>query len=130
MITTLSGLLAQEVFRPSLYSSIAVAKGATVRYNVRLSESDDRAVYEIALPGYERSNIEVRYSNNRLTVSSKSETPSRSSDYAVRMFDQAAFSLSWSVSDSEVSKATFVNGVLKVFMSRSVNEASDLVAIE
>ncbi len=112
-----------------MFSSIAVSKGATVRYNV-LNENDESAVYEIALPGYDRNNIEVRYSNNRLTVSSRSKQSGRVSGYVVKTFDQADFSVSWAVSDSEVSKATFIDGVLKVFMSRSVNNQSDLVAIE
>jgi HSP20 family molecular chaperone IbpA len=129
MVTTLSHLLAQEVLRPAMFSSIAVSKGATVRYNV-LNENDESAVYEIALPGYDRNNIEVRYSNNRLTVSSRSKQSGRVSGYVVKTFDQADFSVSWAVSDSEVSKATFIDGVLKVFMSRSVNNQSDLVAIE
>lgn len=112
-----------------MFSSIAVSKGATVRYNV-LNENDESAVYEIALPGYDRDSIEVRYANNRLTVSGRSKGSDRVSDYSVKMFDQADFYLSWPVSDSKVTKATLIDGVLKVFMSRSVNNQSDLVAIE
>lgn len=134
MMTAVSRLLADEslfqtLTRPALFSTIPVTKGTTsVRYNVRVDEADNSAVYEVALPGYAKSDIEVRYSANRLTVSS-SKTDTDSTGYVVHMFGKRPFSLSWSVSDAKVDKAEMVDGVLRITMLRNVNDPSDLVPV-
>ena len=70
MLTTLSRILSDD-FRPALFSTIPVIKGPnSIRYNVLVDEANNSAVYEVALPGYGKSDVEVRYSANRLTVSS------------------------------------------------------------
>ena len=133
----MSRLLADDTImkafaRPSLFSTIPVTNGySLIRYNVRIDESDNSAVYEIALPGYTKSDLEVRYSGNRLTVSStRSDSVDESdSGYVVHMVYKRPFSLSWSVYDSSVSSATMQDGILKVVMSRNVNDTSDLVPI-
>ena len=120
---------ASRILYPSMFSSIPVTKSTrSVRYNVRINESDNSAIYEIALPGYTKSEVEVRYSSNRLTVSSSSyeETPA---DYVVQTFDKRPFSLSWSVSGSKVASATMKDGVLRVVMSQSTDDPSDLVPV-
>lgn len=115
--------------RPSLFSTIPVTKGySSIRYNVIIDESDSSAVYEIALPGYTKSDLEVRYSGNRLIVSSTRSDESESG-YVVHMVFRKPFSLSWSVYDSSVLSATMENGILRVVMSRNVNDTSDLVPI-
>ena len=134
MMTAVSRLLADEslfqtLTRPALFSTIPVTKGTTsVRYNVRVDEADNSAVYEVALPGYAKSDIEVRYSANRLTVSS-SKTDTDSTGYVVHMFGKRPFSLSWAVSDAKVSEATMSDGVLRIVVSRTVNDSSDLVPV-
>lgn len=130
MMTTVARLLSDEaLFRPALFSTVPVTKGfSSIRHNVRLDESDASAVYEVALPGYAKSDIEVRYSANRLTVSS-SKTDTDASGYIVHMFGKRPFSLSWAVSDAKVSAATMSDGVLRVVMSRNVNDPSDLIQV-
>jgi HSP20 family molecular chaperone IbpA len=134
MMTAVSRLLTDEslfqaLTRPAMFSSIPVIKGpSSTRYNVRVDESDASAVYEVALPGYAKSDIEVRYSANRLTVSS-SKTDTDASGYIVHMFGKRPFSLSWAVSDARVDKAEMVDGVLRIVVSRTVNDSSDLVPV-
>ncbi len=134
MMTAVSRLLTDEsllqaLTRPAMFSSIPVIKGpSSIRYNVRIDESDNSAVYEIALPGYAKSDIEVRYSANRLTVSS-SKTDTGASGYIVHMFGKRPFSLSWAVSEAKVDKAEMADGVLRVTMLRNVNDSSDLVPV-
>jgi HSP20 family molecular chaperone IbpA len=133
MLTTLSRILSDD-FRPALFSTIPVTKGPnSIRYNVLVDEANNSAVYEVALPGYGKSDVEVRYSANRLTVSSnKSDIDPYSSEsrgYVVHMFGKRPFSFSWSVSDSKVSSATMSDGVLRVVMSRDVNDSTDLIPV-
>jgi len=129
MLTTISTLDALRSLRPAMFSSIPVTRGTySPHYNVRVDESDNSAVYEISLPGYDKADIDVRYGNNRLTVSSTVDTDS--SGYVVRMFGRRPFQLSWSVSDAQVAKATMSDGVLTVTMLRNVNETVDRVVIE
>jgi HSP20 family molecular chaperone IbpA len=134
MMTAVSRLLSDEslfqtLTRPALFSTIPVTRGpGSIRYNVRVDEADNSAVYEIALPGYVKSDIEVRYSANRLTISS-SKADTDSSGYIVHMFGKRPFSLSWAVSEARVDKAEMVDGVLRVTMLRNVNDSSDLVPV-
>jgi HSP20 family molecular chaperone IbpA len=134
MVTSVFRLLADEslfqsLTRPAMFSSIPAIKGpSSIRYNVLVDESDNRAVYEVALPGYTKGDVEVRYSANRLTVSS-GKTDSDASGYVVHMLGKRPFSLSWAVSDAKVSEATMSDGVLRVVVLQNVNEPSDLVPV-
>lgn len=131
MLTTLSRILSED-FRPALFSTIPVTKGtSSIRYNVLVDEADNSAVYEVALPGYSKSDVQVRYDANRLTVSSdKSDlgTP-ETQGYVVQMFGKRHFSFSWTVSDAKVSSATMSEGVLRIVMLRNVDKPSDLVPV-
>lgn len=131
MITTLSRILSED-FRPALFSTIPVTRGQNpIEYNVLIDEADNSAVYEVALPGYSKSDVEVRYSSNRLTVSSdKSDlgTP-ETQGYVVQMFGKRPFSVSWSISEAKVSSATMSEGVLRIVMLRNVDNPSDLVPV-
>lgn len=131
MLTTLSRILSED-FRPALFSTIPVTKGtSSIGYNVLVDEADNSAVYEVALPGYSKSDVEVRYSSNRLTVSSdKSDlgTP-ETQGYVVQMFGKRPFSVSWSISEAKVSSATMSEGVLRIVMLRNVDNPSDLVPV-
>ena len=133
MLTTLSRILSEEsLLRPALFSTIPVIKGpSSIRYNVRVDEADNSAVYEIALPGYGKSDIEVRYSANRLTVSSDKSNGdgSESQGYVIQMFGKRPFSFSWSISEAKVSSATMSDGVLRIVMSRDVNNPADLIPV-
>lgn len=134
MLTTISTLDALRSLRPAMFSSIPVTKGTySPRYNVRVDESDNSAVYEVSLPGYAKGDIDVRYGDNRLTVSSTVNdlVDTDSSGYVVRMFGRRPFQLSWAVSNAQVlGPATMADGVLTITMLRNVNEAADRVVIE
>jgi HSP20 family molecular chaperone IbpA len=132
MLTTISTLDALRSIRPAMFSSIPATKGSYPHYNVRVDEANNSAVYEVSLPGYAKADIEVRYGNNRLTVSSTVNDliDTDSSGYVVRMFGRRPFQLSWSVSDAQVAKATMADGILTITMLRNVNETADRVVIE
>jgi len=104
-----------------------LAKGSRIPlYNVRVD--GDTAVYSIALPGYEKSDIQVRCTENLLIVSSNAQG-TYDSKHIVTTFTVSPFSVSWQIRGAKVSSATMSNGVLEVVMQRSVSEDGDLVAI-
>lgn len=123
--------LLEDLLRPAMFSTIpAPVSGSRVpQYNVRVEKDDKRAVYEVALPGYEKSDVQVRYSKNRLTVSS-SFSDDNASDYIVRSFRRSPFQISWAVSEAKVASATMSKGILKIVMERDVETPDDLVAID
>lgn len=123
--------LLEDLLRPAMFSTIpAPSSGSRVpQYNVRVEKDDKRAVYEVALPGYEKSDVQVRYSKNRLSVSS-SVSDDNASDYIIRSFRRAPFHISWAVSEAKVASATMSKGVLKIVMEKDVETPDDLVAID
>lgn len=126
MLTTVSML--NDLLESTRYSSTpSVVKGSySPRYNVRME--GDTATFEIALPGYDKSEIEVRCTDRLLTVSSNANRSY--SGYVVAGNRVGPFSLSWVNRGATVSKATFANGVLEIVMQSNVSENGDLVAID
>ena len=128
MRTTLSSSnILSELLNEIRYNSMPLAKGSRVPlYNVRVD--GDTAVYSIALPGYEKSDIKVRCTENLLTVSSNAQG-TYDSKHIVTFFTVSPFSISWQIRGAKVSDATMSNGVLEIFMQRNVSEDGDLVQI-
>ncbi len=123
MQTTILSELLNEI----RYNAMPLAKGSRIPlYNVRVD--GDTAVYSIALPGYEKSDIQVRCTENRLIVSSDAQGTYDSS-HIVTSFAVSPFSVSWQIRGATVSRATMSNGVLEIVIQRSVSETGDLVPI-
>jgi len=126
MQTTLYSL--SDLLKEIKYNSVPLAQGSSVPpYNVRIE--GDTAVYRLALPGYKKSDIQIRCTDNRLTVSSQAQESYDSKDI-VTSFRVSPFSVSWAIRGSTVSKATMSDGVLEIVMRRNVSEAGDLVPID
>lgn len=128
MRTTLSSSnILSELLNEIRYNAMPLAKGSRIPlYNVRVD--GDTAVYSIALPGYEKSDIQVRCTENLLIVSSNAQV-TYDSKHIVTTFTVSPFSVSWQIKGAKVSSATMSNGVLEVVMQRSVSEPGDLVPI-
>lgn len=126
MLTTVS---ISDLLDSVRYTSHPTSQQGTYapRYNVRID--DEIALYEIALPGYEKSEIEVRHSDDRLTVSSTAKRTYDSS-YVVASSKVTPFSLYWPVKNAKVASAKLENGMLRIVMQRSVSGNGDLVAID
>lgn len=98
------------------YSSVPAIRGTWIpRYNFKYDPETRSAQYEIALPGYDRSDIEVQCTGKTLTVSSKADPDY--SDYHTVSAAVRPFRLSWAIDrESRVSKASFNNGLLVILM--------------
>lgn len=94
-------------------TSPVVSGGWSPRFN--LSVRDRQARYEIALPGFEKSQIEVRCESGVLSVASTADLPYP--DYLVVGAPVKPFSMQWRVPDrAVVREATFSNGLLAILM--------------
>jgi len=129
MLTTVPRSVISELLDSVRYASLPTSQQGTYapRYNVRIDS--DTALYEIALPGYEKSEIEIRHTDDRLTVSSAAKRTYDSS-YVVASSQITPFSLSWPVKNAKVASAKLENGMLRIVMQRSVSGDGDLVAID
>lgn len=133
----LSPLLLEDALRtirstgkPS-FSVIPVSRGSHVpRYNVMIDEAANTATYSIALPGYVKSDLEIRYDGSDMLSVSSTVYDKDTSGYVVRMFSRRPFHLSWNVGDVTVSSATMSDGVLQVTLLRNANSSGDLVPID
>lgn len=129
MLTTVSRSVISDLLDSVRYASLPTSQQGNYapRYNVRIDA--DTALYEIALPGYEKSEIEVRHTDDRLTVSSDAKRVYDTS-YVVASSQVTPFSLSWPVKNAKVASAKLENGMLRIVMQRSVSENGDLVSID
>jgi HSP20 family molecular chaperone IbpA len=112
MLTTSSPALAILRALDNMSSTPVVRGGEFVpRHNAKTS--DGKIVYEIALPGFTRSDIKVEMSGTSLSVSS--DTSREYSDYVVAQSRVRPFSVSFPTpSGSEVESATLRDGMLIV----------------
>ena len=109
------------------FCSVADQTGAPIRYNSKIEP--DSAVYELALPGYDKSEVEVRLGSSHLEVSSKS-TSTRDSSWQVIGAPKTPFTVRFYVgSGATVSSACMVNGLLTISLTRSPSADSVSVPV-
>lgn len=117
---TIEQALRSIIHSPSL--STPTVLGAWIpRYNAAIDSVKRTATYEIGLPGYEKSDIEIRCDSGLLTVSSRSKR--QYEGYVTVSAPVRPFSMSWDVEPgSKVSKATFTNGLLVILIEQGASQ--------
>ena len=100
-----------------------------------MSETDDAYMLSVDLPGISRDDVEVSYSDNRLTVSGqrKEETKEEEEDFIrqeryVGKFSRT-FTLPTEVKEDQI-KASFKDGVLTVNVPKSEVKKPKQISIE
>jgi HSP20 family protein len=87
--------------------------------SANIKEKDDRFEIELAIPGFDKSDVKIELNDGLLTISSekKDEKEEKDGHYSRREFQYSAFSRSFrlpeNVKDEDI-KAQFKNGVLLV----------------
>lgn len=108
-----------------MLSTTPVLRGGSwiPRYNARVV-SGTHIVYEIALPGFDKSEVSVSMSgSNSLVVSSDVQRPPHG-DYIVHGVRVSPFSMSFPVpSGSEVESAKLTNGILTVTIAQQSTQS-------
>lgn len=98
-------------------------------YNVR-KLSDSSYVIELAVAGFESSDIEVTLDNNKLIIKGALESGD-DSEYLYRGIGMRPFTRVFAVEDTiEVQGAGIVNGMLKIFLDKIVPEEKSAKKIQ
>ena len=91
-------------------------------YNIRKVD-DYNYVIELALAGFSEDDIEVEVADGTLSVRSKEDKDTDTTQYVHRGIAQRSFSRSWTLSDDMVVKgAEFQNGLLNISLEKVVPE--------
>ena len=91
-------------------------------YNIRKVD-DYNYVIEIALAGFSENDIEVEVADGTLTVRSKEDKNTDTTQYVHRGIAQRSFSRSWTLCDDMIVKgAEFNNGLLNISLEKVVPE--------
>ncbi|MDP7367543.1 MAG: Hsp20 family protein [Candidatus Pacebacteria bacterium] len=91
-------------------------------YNIR-KENDYSYVIEVALAGFSETDIEVEVKDGIITVRSKEDKGTDTTQYVHRGIARRSFSKSWTLSDDIVIKgAEFNNGLLNISLEKVVPE--------
>ncbi len=83
-------------------------------------ESEDRFTIELALPGYEKKEVDIKVDKNTLIVASNREVE-EGQKFQLREFNYGAFSKKYTLPESvdkEKIKATFSKGLLTVSLPK------------
>jgi len=87
-------------------------------YNIKKVD-DEHYTIEMAVAGFGKSNLDIEFKENELTITGKHE--SDESDYIYHGIANRAFTKKFTIADSVVVKdAALVNGILKVALERIV----------
>lgn len=93
--------------------------------SVNISEREDQYLIELAAPGLAKEDFELKVEKDLLTVSSKKEVSSESSEnnFTRREFNFTSFSRSFHLPeevDNNNIKATYSDGILKIELPKNV----------
>jgi len=84
-------------------------------------EFDDRFQLSIAIPGYAKEDVEITIEDDRLSIKSKKEQSTKSTNYRLREWNYDEFEKHFKLADTiDQSKveATFAQGVLEITLRK------------
>lgn len=95
-------------------------------------QTDDYYILEMDVPGFEKKDINIDFSNGNLTVTAKKESIIDDKDYLRRERFYGEVKRSYYVGevDQSLIKASFENGILKLVFPRNKSEANSKTAID
>ncbi len=89
---------------------------------VNIKEDDEGFIVEVAVPGFNKSDINVELENDVLTISSEKESEANGEDYKRREFQYNSFKRTFSLPDNIVNGekvvANYNNGVLSITLPK------------
>ena len=114
--------LMDEFFNNSL-SSFVDNNFVTTSPSINIMEEKDRFIVEVASPGLNKSDFEIKIDNNHLIISAKKEskTEEEKENYSRREFNYTSFSRSFYLPetvDSEKIDAKYKDGILIITLNK------------
>lgn len=92
-------------------------------YNLIKSKDGDNYKIQIALAGFDKSDVDVEVKENTLTVKSKKDAVETDEEHLYKGISTRAFERSWTLADDmKVHGAKFENGLLEISLERIIPE--------
>lgn len=92
-------------------------------YNLIKSKDGDNYKIQIALAGFDKSDVDVEMKENTLTVKSKKDTVESDEEFLYKGISTRSFERSWTLADDmKVHGAKFENGLLEISLERIIPE--------
>ena len=92
-------------------------------YNLIKSKDGDNYKIQIALAGFDKSDVDVEVKENTLTVKSKKDTVESDEEFLYKGISTRSFERSWTLADDmKVHGAKFENGLLEISLERIIPE--------
>ena len=92
-------------------------------YNLIKSKDGDNYKIQIALAGFDKSDVDVEMKENTLTVKSKKDTVESDDEFLYKGISTRSFERSWTLADDmKVHGAKFENGLLEISLERIIPE--------
>jgi molecular chaperone IbpA len=89
-------------------------------YNIRKLD-DNRYVIEIAVAGFSKSEIEVEFADDKLTVKGNAQDDNDASDWLYRGIATRNFTRTFALDDKiEIKGAALINGMLKIALEKII----------
>jgi molecular chaperone IbpA len=100
-------------------------------YNIR-KLNEDHYVIEVALAGFGKQDIDIEFQGGILTVSGKvTKEDGDDAEYLYRGIANRAFQRKFTVADSvTIQDASFINGLLKIYLDRFIPVESSKIKIK
>jgi molecular chaperone IbpA len=90
-------------------------------YNIRKLE-ENRYLIEVAIAGFSKSDVEITFEDNKLTINGKSKDD-KSEGFLFKGIANRAFTRTFLLDDNvEVKDADMMNGMLKIFLEKFIPE--------
>ena len=100
-------------------------------YNLIKSKDGDNYKIQIALAGFDKSDVDVEVKENTLTVKSKKDTVENDEEVLYKGISTRSFERSWTLADDmKVHGAKFENGLLEISLERIIPEEKKPKTIE
>ena len=100
-------------------------------YNLIKSKDGDNYKIQIALAGFDKSDVDVEVKENTLTVKSKKDTVESEEEILYKGISTRSFERSWTLADDmKVHGAKFENGLLEISLERIIPEEKKPKTIE
>ena len=92
-------------------------------YNLIKLKDGDNYKIQIALAGFDKSDVDVEVKENTLTVKSKKDTVESDDEFLYKGISTRSFERSWTLADDmKVHGAKFENGLLEISLERIIPE--------
>lgn len=112
------GNLINEFFNTAVGDAVTPrSEKRTTNPAVNVIEYEDRYALQLAIPGLSKENVDIKYENEKLTVSSAKPEQESEYNYRLREFNYEGFTKHFRLPetvDTNSIKASFENGILTI----------------